>query len=126
VFGEGLRSTVARSRGTRQGFLTSCGATATGTTAPVRHHGRQGGQRQRRRTSTRHDGDDSELRWRGRERGGSERRASSVVEGRREELGVQFIEDGRERETPRKGERHGRRFQGFKVPLMASVQWREK
>jgi hypothetical protein len=51
---------------------------------------------------------------------------SSVVGWRREELGVQFIEDGRERETPRKGERHGHRFQGFKVPLMASVQRREK
>jgi hypothetical protein len=31
-----------------------------------------------------------------------------------------------ERETPRKGERHGHRFQVFKVPLMASVQRREK
>jgi hypothetical protein len=65
----------------------------------VRLHGRRGGQRQRTRTSTRHDGDESELQWQGRERGGSERRASSVVEGRREELGVQFIEDGRERDA---------------------------
>jgi hypothetical protein len=42
---------------------------------------------------------------RGREREGSEREASSVVGGRREELGVHFIGDGRERERERVGRR---------------------
>jgi hypothetical protein len=65
-----------------------------------------GGEYELRRVST-NSGDDGELRRRGREREGSERGASSVVGGRREELGVQFIEDGREGERSA-GEGEGR------------------
>jgi hypothetical protein len=95
--GRGSDTSSARHDGERwccyvcgQGFLTSDGAPtrccADGT--PARFHGQRGGRRRRRRTP--------ETAWAsGRERELGEEE-SSVVRGRREELGCPFIEDGRE------------------------------